>query len=124
MRGFAVRALRQGGYDVLEASSAEEAVELFRAEGSGIDLLFTDVVLSSRSGLELVDEIHELRPDVPALLSSGYADHKSHWDTIQERGLPFLKKPYAVSDLLERVRETIEDQPPPERDATDHSHGE
>jgi CheY-like chemotaxis protein len=113
VRSFAVRALQQGGYHVLEASSAEEAVELFRKEGSEIDLLFTDVVLSSRSGLELVDEIHDLRSDVPALLSSGYADQKSHWDTIQERGLPFLKKPYAVSDLLDRVRKTIE-----ERDAS------
>ncbi|MFH1501914.1 MAG: PAS domain S-box protein [Candidatus Eisenbacteria bacterium] len=124
VRGFAVRALRQGGYNVLEARSAEEAVELFRAEGSRIDLIFTDVVLSSRSGLELVDEIHEMRPNVPALLSSGYADQKSHWDTIQERGLPFLKKPYAVSDLLDRVRSVIEEGSVADRDASDHSHGE
>ncbi len=108
VRGFAVRALQRGGYEVLEACSAEEAVELFKANSDGIDLLFTDVVLSSRSGLELLDEIQALRPDIPALLSSGYADQKSHWEVIQERGLPFLKKPYAVADLLERVRDLID----------------
>ena len=108
VRSFAARALRQGGYDVVETGSAEEAVELLKA-GRDIDLVFTDVILSSKSGLELVEELQSLRPGMPALLSSGYADQKSHWELIQERGLPFLKKPYAVADLLSRVKDLLEE---------------
>jgi len=108
VRSFAARALRQGGYDVVETGSAEEAVELLKA-GRDVDLVFTDVILSSKSGLELVEELQSLRPGMPALLSSGYADQKSHWELIQERGLPFLKKPYAVADLLSRVKDLLEE---------------
>ncbi|MBD3349487.1 MAG: PAS domain S-box protein, partial [Candidatus Eisenbacteria bacterium] len=109
VRSFAARALRQGGYEVLEATSAEEAVEFLKSDRH-VDLVFTDVILSSKSGLELVEELRSLRPGVPALLSSGYADQKSHWEGIQERGLPFLKKPYAVADLLSTVGNLLDER--------------
>ena len=41
------------------------------------------------------------------LMSSGHASHRSQWDTIKEKGLPFIPKPYSLPGLLKAVRDTI-----------------
>jgi PAS domain S-box-containing protein len=106
VREFAMRALREGGYTVLEASDAEEAMAVF-SEAGGVDLVFSDVVLPTKSGLELVEELQSSRPDVRVLLASGYTDTKSQWEAIRDRGFGFLQKPYGISALLLTIRETI-----------------
>lgn len=100
--------LRENGYVVLEAASAEEAQEIFEREKGKFHLVFSDVVMPGKSGIQLVDQLHSRKPELPVLLSSGYVDTKSHRPTIHERGFPFLQKPYALDDLLRAIKETIE----------------
>jgi FixJ family two-component response regulator len=66
------------------------------------------VVLPGKTGLELVDQLLTLKGELRILLSSGYADHKSQWPVIRERGFRFLEKPYGLTDLLRASREAIE----------------
>jgi PAS domain S-box-containing protein len=108
VRDFARRALCEGGYEVLEATSAEEALDIFENEERKVDLIFSDVVLPAKSGLQLVEELLSVSPELHVLLSSGYTDQKSQWSVIDERGLAFLPKPYDISELLRTIRETIE----------------
>lgn len=96
--------LRECGYRVLEASSAEEAQEIFRA-GEPIEILFSDVNLAGElDGFALATWVREHHPDIRIMLTSGIATM-----TQEARGLcdaPFLRKPYAHSDLaghLERL---------------------
>lgn len=103
IRDFAARALRQGGYAVVEAETAEEALQVFDTNRQEFDLIFTDVVLPGKTGVQLVDEVHTRSPDSHVLLCSGYADSKSQWSHICQRGLRFLEKPYSVRDLLAAV---------------------
>jgi len=110
VRRFAVRALTEGGYEVLEATNAEEALTLFESENGQVDLVFSDVVLPAKSGLQLVEELLSRRPDLHVLLSSGYTDQKSQWSVIGERGLAFLRKPYDIGELLSSIRGAIEPQ--------------
>ena len=79
---------------------------LKRAEG-GFDLVFSDVVLPGMSGVRLADKLLAEDPDSRILLCSGYADRRSQWSLISERGLPFLGKPYSVVDLLKTVNGII-----------------
>ncbi len=108
VRDFASRALRERGYDVLEVGSAEEGLEAFEREGHRFDMVFSDVVLPGKSGVELVDELITAEPDLPVLLSSGYADQKSQWPIIRDKGFRFLQKPYSLHDLLSTIREVLD----------------
>jgi len=108
VREFATRALNDSGYKVLVAADAEEALAVFEKEKGKVDIVFSDVVLPSKSGLQLADELLAQHPDLRVLLSSGYTDQKSQWSVIQERGYGFVQKPYAIRDLLRTIRETIE----------------
>jgi two-component system cell cycle sensor histidine kinase/response regulator CckA len=107
VRDFAGLALRSSGYSVSEVASAEEALEVFAAKQGRFDLVFSDVVLSGKSGVSLAEEISALSPSTPVLLTSGYTDDKSQLVEIRRRNLPFLQKPYALGDLLVAVGDTI-----------------
>jgi signal transduction histidine kinase len=103
IRDLAARVLESKGYDVVEASTAEEALEKLDRDGAVFDLVFSDVVLPGMSGIQLAEAIAERCPGAKILLCSGYADRRLQWPTICERGYPFLDKPYSVYDLLASV---------------------
>jgi PAS domain S-box-containing protein len=107
VRELSTRALAESGYVVFAAASAEEALDIFEREEGQFHLVFSDVVLTDQSGLQLVDHLRARKPDLPVLLNSGYTDRKAHWTTISERGWRFLQKPYDLADLLRAVREAI-----------------
>jgi two-component system cell cycle sensor histidine kinase/response regulator CckA len=107
LREFTVNVLRQNGYTVLEAENAEQALELYTREKGMFALLFSDVVLPNRSGVELAGDLLDRDPELPVLLSSGYMDQKAQWEIIEEKGYEFIQKPYDLKDLLSCVRDTI-----------------
>lgn len=107
VRRFVTKVLEKQGYVVLTASRTDEAMEIFGREHGAFDLIFSDVVLPDKSGIELIDGLLALKPGLRVLLSSGYADDRSQLSIIRERGFPFIQKPYSVSDLLEIVSRTI-----------------
>ncbi|MBD3349488.1 MAG: PAS domain-containing protein [Candidatus Eisenbacteria bacterium] len=110
VREFALRALRQSGYNVTAAADAEEALRIFRDRSDDFSLVFSDVVLPDKSGIRLVEELSEEAPDVRAMLTSGYTDQKSQWPMIEEKGYRFLQKPYSLPELLSAVRDAIADE--------------
>ncbi len=73
------------------------------------DLVFSDVVLPDRSGILLVQELLK-RWKFEVIITSGYTDEKAHWDFIKEHNYRFLHKPYAVRDLLQAVREVLDEK--------------
>jgi signal transduction histidine kinase/ActR/RegA family two-component response regulator len=107
VRTFATRALRENGYVVCEAASADEALDIFDREAGQFDVVFSDVVLPGLSGIRLVDRLLSLRPDLEVLLSSGYTDQKSQWPVIREKGFRFLQKPYSLPDLLGAIEDIV-----------------
>lgn len=107
VREFASMALRENGYEVIAASNVSEAIDQFEKQKSKFDLVISDVVLPDRSGLELIEYIHQHDPSAQVLLSSGYTDQKSQWPVIKAKGYRFLQKPYALSELLKIVKETF-----------------
>jgi signal transduction histidine kinase len=107
VRELASRALKENGYTVFEAGAYEEAIEVFHRENGQFDLVFSDVVLPDKSGVRLIDDLLQIRPDLQVLVCSGYTDQKSQWPVIQEKGLRFLQKPYSLVDLLGTVDELV-----------------
>lgn len=108
IRKFATKALRKNGYVVFEAGDAEEALDIFKGEEGRLDLIFTDVVMPGKTGIQLADQLLSLKPELRVLLSSGYTDEKSLLSIIRDRDFQFLQKPYPLDELLKNVKKVIE----------------
>ncbi len=105
---FATRVLAENNYSVFKAANAKEAMDIFEREKGDFHIVFSDVVLPDKNGLQLVNQLLSHKPGLRVLLSSGYADQKTQWPLIHKMGFRFLQKPYALSDLLRAVREVLE----------------
>jgi len=99
--------LEYGGYRVTAVSDAGEALEAFRREENGFDLVFTDTVLPDKSGVELLEILRKEDPKVRVLLGSGYTGERVQRDVIEERRYPFVQKPYDMEDLLVTLKRIL-----------------
>jgi PAS domain S-box-containing protein len=105
---FAEKLLKFNGYRTVTATTAEEALEIFKKSPEDFDLIFSDLILPGKDGIYLANEAREIRNDIPVLLCSGYADGLSKLQIIEEKHYPFIKKPYGINDLLQKLKEVLE----------------
>ncbi|MDP6635432.1 MAG: response regulator [Phycisphaerae bacterium] len=108
VRDILVEDLRESGYTVLEAASAEEALPIGICYEDHIDLLVTDVVMPGMSGLELLEGIRAVRPGIKVLYVSGYMP-----DTLKRHGLEsseveILMKPFSTGEPSRTVARLLE----------------
>lgn len=89
------------GYVVAEAGSAEEALQMVRA-GLRPNLLVTDHLMPGMSGVELIRELKILRPELKALIVSGYAEEKG-----MDVDIPRLTKPFRNAELASSLIELM-----------------
>jgi two-component system cell cycle sensor histidine kinase/response regulator CckA len=92
------------GYEVLTASSGQQALEMFThlKESTNIDLMITDLVMPGMSGRELVEHVRKLSPDTRVLCSSGFVRPAS-----KNEDLMYLQKPFTSQELLVKVKEAL-----------------
>ncbi len=107
VREVATRILRTQGYTVLEARNGTEALGICETHNGPLHLLLTDVVMPQMSGHELARRVQALRPDVRVLFTSGYSDTILLRQEAGAQGI-FLQKPFAVRELLSKVREVLD----------------
>jgi CheY-like chemotaxis protein len=110
VRELVKASLGEWGYSVRSAATPTTAIEL--AANHDFDLLLTDVMMPEMNGRELADLLATNKPGLRVLFMSGYADEVLHEDGVLREGTNFLEKPFALSDLADKVR-TILDGPPP-----------
>jgi PAS domain S-box-containing protein len=106
VRAMTVQLVQGLGYEVHQAASVREALELVRTLGR-IDLLLTDVVLGGReSGQEVAEAIQQARPEAGILFMSGYTDNAlgSQW---LDRSVPILHKPFRRVELARALRAAL-----------------
>jgi two-component system cell cycle sensor histidine kinase/response regulator CckA len=103
LRGLVVMMLEKLGYDVFEAGNGGEALRLIQEEGLQPDLLLTDVVMPEMSGTVLVERLQGFMPGLKVMYMSGYADETILDHGIIGAGMEFLRKPFSMTDLEERV---------------------
>jgi CheY-like chemotaxis protein/two-component sensor histidine kinase len=97
-----VAMLEDLGHSVVEATSGEQALRLLR-RGASIDLVITDQLMPGMTGTELVDAIRSERPDVPAILATGYSELAAGAAPKLER----LSKPFTQDDLARAIATTV-----------------
>jgi CheY-like chemotaxis protein len=107
VRSFAVEALRELGYTVLEAVDGPSALAVMRANDQ-VALLFTDVVMPGMTGRELADESVQMHPTLKVLFSTGYTRNAIVHNGVVDAGTNFLQKPYSLNDLARKVRGVLD----------------
>ena len=100
------RMLEAGGFTVVQASSAAEALERLARESEGIDMVLSDVTMPGMSGIDLSYQIRELYPSMPVAIVSGDVSELER-SIIGRAAVPFIKKPFHAESLYSAVREAI-----------------
>jgi DNA-binding NtrC family response regulator len=103
-------ALAHAGYVAIVADGPFDAIKKSRNTDGAIDLLLTDIVMPDMDGPELAQRLAAERPGLRVLLMSGYSRIRSN--------LPFLAKPFDVTQLLKRISDTIDGPPAFRSDTT------
>ena len=107
VRVFSARALRNKGYEVLEARSGDQALEHLAADERGIDLLVTDVVMPKMDGPTLIRRVREMRPNIDVICISGYAEDRFRQDIDDAAAIHFLAKPFSLKQLAAKVKDVM-----------------
>jgi PAS domain S-box-containing protein len=116
VREIIERVLKQGGYQVVTAASADEGEALLADRGETIDLLVTDIVMPGRTGVEMYARIRGRHPRLPVLFMSAYADKDIFVKSELGTDFPFLRKPFDPPELVDKVRELLALNPGPPAD--------
>jgi two-component system cell cycle sensor histidine kinase/response regulator CckA len=107
VRHLAEAVLNQNGYQVVAASSGAEALRLCDESHDTIHVLVTDMVMPGISGMELAQQLKARRPGLEVLYMSGYPYFSlPNIHTLDLRD-SFLAKPFSPSELVRKVRETL-----------------
>jgi len=107
LRELTTRILTRSGYQVCVVSSGSEAVQRAGDPAQPIDLLLTDVVMPEMLGNEVAARIGAIRPGVPALFMSGYAQPILDSHGVPAPAFDTVEKPFTEAILLSRVRKAI-----------------
>ncbi|HKN20176.1 MAG TPA: PAS domain S-box protein [Terracidiphilus sp.] len=108
VREIAKEFLESGGYKVVEAKDAAEAVQLARQHGGAIDLLVTDMVMPGMTGQELAVQLQREYPGLCIVFMSGYSEDAATEMANADPTVRFLSKPFSRGALLRTVREILQ----------------
>jgi CheY-like chemotaxis protein len=97
--------LRDEGYIVIEAQSAEEALLLLEQDAQ-VRLVLTDVAMPGMDGVRLADRIQQLYPDQRVMLMSAFVGLIAKIG-FRAAPLPVLAKPFTAAQLVQKVREAL-----------------
>jgi signal transduction histidine kinase/ActR/RegA family two-component response regulator len=102
-----VEMINQLGYDTTRVASAEAALGAL-ADRRSVDIVFSDVMMPGRmNGVELAQEIRRRRPNLPVLLTSGYADAARRKAGTQK--INIIPKPYRIDELRDALAAVRQD---------------
>jgi two-component system cell cycle sensor histidine kinase/response regulator CckA len=107
LRSLNARGLRSRGYSVIEASNGVEALEALEAKNGAVDLVVSDVVMPEMDGPTLLREMRMRNPDLKIIFVSGYAEEAFDKSLPENEQFAFLPKPFALSALVAKVKETM-----------------
>jgi CheY-like chemotaxis protein len=108
LRALAKTGLQQRGFDVVAASSGEEALEILRSGQPPVDIVLLDLSMPGLSGERVLRAIRGFRRELPVIIASGYAtvESQASWSAAGAQG--FVAKPYRIQDVAIKLREVLD----------------
>jgi len=107
LRRLSATVLKQAGYQTLEASDGQQALDLYTVHARSIVMVVTDVVMPHMGGIELADRLRKMNASLPILFVTGYVEQT---DALQDSavGAPVLLKPFSPEALLRAVSSALQ----------------
>ncbi len=99
--------LEEDGHDVRLAGSGIEALRTLRREYSDLDLVILDLRMPGIDGLAVLEELRSLAPDLPVLVTTGYASPEEKKSALERGAQQVMEKPYRVAELREALTELL-----------------
>lgn len=103
--------LSEKNYQVTLCRTAAEARSVFDESPTAFDMVLSDVVLPDGRGPSIVLNLLEKKPELKALLMTGYTDQYADRERVEKAGLTLLQKPVPTAQLLEQIRKTLDTHP-------------
>jgi len=96
-------------YDVYTFTSAKEALKFI--EDSEVDIVISDYLMPEMDGITFLGQVRNIKPEIPRIILTGYADKENAIKAINEVGLyQYIEKPWDNDDLLIILRNGLEKQ--------------
>jgi CheY-like chemotaxis protein len=109
LRELAREILKDCGYQILEATSGREALQVWERHPGKINLLLTDMVMPEGvSGVELAERLVASSPDLKVVYMSGYTSDEVSAELLTRTNASFLQKPYGHAELAKIVRDCLD----------------
>ncbi|HZE20702.1 MAG TPA: sigma-54 dependent transcriptional regulator [Desulfobaccales bacterium] len=97
--------LGEAGYEVLTAPSAVEALKV---ASSDLDLVLTDMKMPKMSGIELLDELQRLYPNLPVIIMTAYGTVEKAVTAMKKGAFDYLLKPFKNEEILVTIAKALE----------------
>ncbi len=108
LREICVEALRDEGYQVLEAENGRDALKVIAA--NDFDLVVSDLKMPEMNGFELLEKIREKELDIDFLIITGFATIETAVDCMKLGAADYLPKPFKINHLLVKVSKVLRDR--------------
>ncbi len=99
-------ALEQKGYEVF--STTEPANALSRIKEERYDCIISDIRMPQMDGFEFLKRVRKMYPDVPVVFITAYGSMESAINALRDRASDYILKPFAIDELLLRIRANLE----------------
>ena len=106
IRDYFYSALSQEDYEVLTASSGEEAVDLVRKDG--FDLVLLDIKLPGIDGIEALRQIRKIDEDIVVIMITAFATLKTAVAALKEGAYDYVTKPFNLNEIIATVKRGLE----------------
>ena len=97
--------LESAGFRVIKATGGHEALQILAEKD--ICLLISDMKMPELSGMELLDEVRKLRPELPIIFLTAYGTIPGAVAALKSGAVDYLTKPFDGKELIEKVRNTL-----------------
>ena len=107
LRSVTCRLLKARGFDVLEAESAEKAVDVLDNYEGGIDVVLMDINLPDGWGASVAQRLRDARPDMAVVFTTGFADVDPILASALNDAEYVIKKPFSTEKLVEVLEKAM-----------------
>lgn len=109
VRELGTRLLKAAGYTIITASNGREATQIFQAARKEIALIILDLIMPEIGGLQCLDELIKIDPNVKVLIASGMVMDNASRKVVDSNTKGFVPKPYRMNEVLEAVRKALDE---------------
>ena len=98
--------LEAKGYQVTTATQAEKAIRIAKSEA--FDLALVDLKLTKKDGIGVMEDLHQINPEMPIIILTAYGTIKSAVEAMKRGAYSYLTKPFDYHELLLQIKNGLE----------------